>query len=106
MKNLKTITLSLTIALIGAFANAKDNTVISVPIELELDQLFTAGTNTYLRMLAPEIQEQVYQGCGKDAILVDLDLSYKVKMEAIGSSVRIEGIAKCLVHKSSQTGEF
>lgn len=81
---------------IGALAQAK---VISVPLSVSLDGLYTAGTNTYLSLYAsPEVDSQIAKACGTDAVLLNLELHYIVQQGQTGAGVStatLAGSATC-----------
>jgi hypothetical protein len=92
---MKAIALFLMLS-IGSFAQAK---VVNIPLSINTDGIFTAGTNTYLSMIAsPEVDDQIKKACGTDAVLLNLDLHYTVQQGKTGgdvSSITLSGTATC-----------
>ena len=68
----------------GTLAQAK---LITAPVNLRFDGLFTAGTATYLSEANEELNSQIAQICGPGAILLKLDVRYQVVQGQAGADV-------------------
>jgi hypothetical protein len=97
----KIVKVLATAALITAGAQAEAK-VITAPVKVKLDGLFTAGTATYLSDASEELNSEIIQICGPNAILLKLDVRYKVVQGRVGADVseaEMSGKVTCRTHE-------
>ena len=66
--------------MLSSLAEAK---TVTFPVVVNLNSLYSSGTNTYLELYAsPELNKQIGNACGSDAILLSLDVHYSLQKVA------------------------